>query len=212
MTNTYLYGKRCPFGKAGHDKEGVKGRPLIQIGLGVTKNEGIPIFHKVFNGNIHDTKTLHDLISSIGYYQIKRGLVIYDRGIISAQNLTDISKLKWDSLCGVPIKGNLKKIIRTMIAEKTIMDIKNRVRMKKTIFYVIMKKYTIGTTPGTLVLCFNEQQRKDLRESRYDEIINAQTLLKEGKPIKPGLDKFFNEKNNLIKQKIIDAEEFDGYS
>jgi hypothetical protein len=31
VTNTYLYGRRCPLGKPGHDKEGVKGRPLIQI-------------------------------------------------------------------------------------------------------------------------------------------------------------------------------------
>jgi hypothetical protein len=36
VTNTYLYGKKCPFGRLGKDKEGVKGRPLIQIGLGVT--------------------------------------------------------------------------------------------------------------------------------------------------------------------------------
>jgi hypothetical protein len=35
VTNTYLYGKKCPLGKLGHDKEGVDGRPLIQIGLGV---------------------------------------------------------------------------------------------------------------------------------------------------------------------------------
>jgi transposase len=51
VTNTYLYGKKCPLGKLGHDKEGVEGRPLIQIGLGVTQQEGIPIFHKTFDGN-----------------------------------------------------------------------------------------------------------------------------------------------------------------
>jgi len=43
VTNTYLYGKKCPLGKPGHDKEGVLGRPLIQIGLAVTKDHGIPI-------------------------------------------------------------------------------------------------------------------------------------------------------------------------
>jgi transposase len=37
VTNTYLYGKKCPFGKLGHDKDGAKGRPLIQIGLSVTR-------------------------------------------------------------------------------------------------------------------------------------------------------------------------------
>ena len=41
MTNMYPYGTRCPLGKPGHDKEGVKGRPLVQIGLGVTMEHGI---------------------------------------------------------------------------------------------------------------------------------------------------------------------------
>jgi transposase len=44
VTNTYLYGKKCPLGKEGHDKDGVRGRPLIQIGLAVTRQAGIPVF------------------------------------------------------------------------------------------------------------------------------------------------------------------------
>ena len=38
VTNTYLYGKKCELGKEGHDKQNIKGRPLIQIGLAVTKD------------------------------------------------------------------------------------------------------------------------------------------------------------------------------
>ncbi len=45
VTNTYFYGKKCPLAKCGKDKEGVKGRPLIQIGLGVTKQKGVPVVH-----------------------------------------------------------------------------------------------------------------------------------------------------------------------
>jgi len=52
VTNTYFCGKKCELGRLGKDKEGVKGRPLIQIGLGVTQEEGIPVFHRTFHGNI----------------------------------------------------------------------------------------------------------------------------------------------------------------
>ena len=45
VTNPYLYGRRCPLGKRGHDKEGVQGHPLVQIGLSVTQEEGFPLFH-----------------------------------------------------------------------------------------------------------------------------------------------------------------------
>lgn len=76
VTNTYLYGKKCPLAKLGHDKEGVKGRPLIQIGLGVTRDEGIPMFHKVFDGNISDSRTLRDMVCMFKKYKVRSGAIV----------------------------------------------------------------------------------------------------------------------------------------
>jgi transposase len=73
VTNTYLYGKKCTLGKYGKDKEGVKGRPLIQIGLGVTQRDGVPVFHKVHDGNTHDSRTFQDAITQFEAYKIKDG-------------------------------------------------------------------------------------------------------------------------------------------
>jgi transposase len=74
------------------------------------------------------------------------------------------------------------------------------------------RPYTIADVSGKLVMCLNEQQRKDLRESRYDEINNAQKLLQQGKTIKHGLEKYFDSKGNVILKEVQKAEEFDGYS
>lgn len=211
VTNTYLYGKNCPLGKPGHDKEGVKGRPLVQIALAVTQDKGLPLFHKVFDGNIHDARTLQDVASSMKQYQIKSGLIIYDRGITSAENIEVFHDLQWDTLCGVPIRDGLKEKLRPFTKKKTFTCIDNRVRCNKTIFYVIMIPHKIGTVKGTLALCYNKQKAIDLRESRYDEIQNAQELLAQGKPIKNGLEIFFDKKGRLIKEKLKEAEEFDGY-
>jgi transposase len=212
VTNTYLYGKHCSLGKLGHDKEGVKGRPLVQIGLGVTMDFGIPMFHKVFDGNVHDSKTLQDLIFQLKHYDVKNRLFVYDRGISSAKNIKDIRGLECDSLCGLPIKGNLKKILRSAIARSTFIQFANRVHLNKTIFYVITLPYTIDDVPGTLAICFNEQQRKDLRESRYDELENARTLLSKRQTIKAGLEKFFDSRGQVREAALSEAEEFDGYS
>lgn len=212
VTNTYLYGKNCPLGKQGHDKNGVKGRPLIQIGLGVTKDEGIPVFHKVFDGNIHDSRTLQDLISSFHHYKFRNGLIVYDRGITSASNLKDIKNLRWNTLCGLPIRKNLKKTLRALIARHNLIDLTNRVRLNKTVFYVITAPHQIDGVKGTLAICFNDRQMRELRESRYDEIVNAQKLLKQNKKIKSGLEKYFDKKGNLLQAKIAEAEEFDGFS
>jgi len=213
VTNTYLYGKKCPLGKLGHDKEGVKGRPLIQIGLGVTKEEGIPLLHKVYDGNIGDSRTLNDLVSQFETYRVKSGLVIYDRGITSARNLRDMKAVRWNTLCGLPIKGGLKATLRALMKTNKFVQLPNRVRLKKkTIFYVITTSHTVGGILGTLALCLNEQQRKDLRESRYDEVLHAQELLRQNRNIKEGLEKFFDNEGNVISKKMSEAEEFDGYS
>ena len=210
VTNTYLYGKRCNMGKRGHDKEGVKGRPLIQVGLAVTKEFGIPVCHKVMDGNIHDAKMFSDFIADLRTLGIRKGIVIYDRGIASAENLRETRKIGWDTLCGLPIRGGLLETARSIVENTPIVHIDNRVRMRKTVFYAVRRPYTIGSVRGVLTLCFNERQQLDLRESRYDEIEQAHQLLANGKAIKPGMGKYFNENRSLNTTILTEAEEFDG--
>ncbi len=212
VTNTYLYGKRCRFGKPGKDKQGVKGRPLIQIGLGVTKDEGVPLFHKVFDGNIHDSRTFQDAITAFSDYNINKGLIVFDRGISSKRNQKDIAMLHWKVLCGLPLNDSLKNSLRSLIAGEDFLKYRNRVRLNKTVFYVIAKAYSLGGITGKLAFCYNERLRRDIRESRYDEIAQAQQLIEQGKVIKPGMEKFFGADGQLLTHRLKKAEEFDGYS
>ena len=212
VTNTYLYGKRCPLGKLGHDKEGVKGRPLVQIGLGVTKDDGIAVLHKTFDGNIHDSRTLRDIITEFRHYGLKPGIIVYDRGITSGRNIADLKALQWDTICGVALTDDLKRFWRPIVKSSNRLHLKDRVQLNKTTFYVVAEPYSIGKVKGTLHLCFNPQQQVDLRDSRRADILDAQKLLREGKNIKPGLGKYFNKRGNVITKVLDAAEEFDGYS
>jgi transposase len=212
VTNTYLYGRHCSLARPGHDKEGVKGRPLVQIGLAVTKNHGIPICHKVLDGNIHDARMFADFVTELRSYRISKGMVVYDRGISSGDNIADVRNLGWDVLCGLPIKGNLETHVRALVARNRFVDLQNRVRLRKSIFYVVDSPYTIEGIEGTVAVCFNDQLRKDIRESRYDEIGHAETLLAQGKQIKAGLEKYFDRRGHIQREVLAAAEEFDGYS
>lgn len=212
VTNTYLYGRRCPMGKPGHDKEGVKGRPLVQVGLAVTQKEGFPLFHKVFDGNVHDARTLSDLVTLFGTYHLDPGLFIYDRGIVSKRNLEQIKKLHWDTLCGVPIHPALQDFLRPWARPERMLQISNRVRLGSTVFYALLQPYKMGEVRGRLALCFNEQRQRETRESRRDEILYAQKQLAQGNAIKPGLRPFFDANDRLLQDKLAAAEQFDGYS
>ncbi len=212
VTNTYLYGGKCSLGKAGHDKEGVAGRPLVQIGLGVTQTEGIPVFHKAFDGNIADARTLQDLMTMFRRYDLKAGTIIYDRGITSGRNVADIQALKWDTICGLPLTEPVKTFWRPVLQRSSRLPLADRVPLNRTTFYVTKRAYTLGQVAGTLYLCFNARQQVNLRDWRREEIVQAQQRLEEGKTLKPGLEKYFNPHGKL-KTKVLDqAEEFDGYS
>jgi transposase len=212
VTNTYLYGRHCPLGKPGHDKEEVKGRPLIQIGLGVTQAEGFPLFHKVFDGNVHDARTLQDLITVFGSYKLGPGLFIYDRGIVSGRNLKDIKRLHWDTLCGVPLNPALKKFWHPWADPQQLMQLPYRQRVGQTVFYTSLQPYQLDGVRGRLALCFNERLQRDVRESRRDEVLYAQKLLAQHKAIKPGLDRFFDSRGHLLPAQLAQVEKFDGYS
>jgi transposase len=212
VTNTYLYGRRCPLGKPGLDKDGIKGRPLIQVGLAVTQKEGFPLFHKVFDGNVHDSRTLRDLVTQFGNYQLETGLFIYDRGILSKRNIKDIKDLQWDTLCGVALNPALKQFWRPWAKPQRLLPFRNRVRVASSVFYTLLRPFRMDGVRGKLALCFNERRQHATRESRRDEIVYAQKLLAQGKAIKPGLRPYFDTRGHLRQDKLAAAEEFDGYS
>jgi transposase len=212
VTNTYLYGNKCPIGKRGHSKDGQGEHPLIQIGLAVTKNEGIPICHKVLDGNVHDARMFQDFVTDFHRYKTNGGLFVYDRGISSARNLKDIKALGWETLCGLPIRGTLAETVRAFKEQKTFVTIDNRVQLKNSTFYVCSIPHTIDDIHGILAVCFNGAQQHALQESRYDEIQNAKELLSQKKAIKPGLEKYFDAKGDILSHVVAQAEEFDGFS
>ena len=91
-------------------------------------------------------------------------MIIYDRGIAYSRNICDIQELGWDTLCGLDIKGKLKTTIKPLMDETRLIQLNNRVRLNKTIFYVTSVPHSLGSVNGTLALCFNEQQKRTLRE------------------------------------------------
>ncbi len=212
VTNTYFYGKKCVLGKMGKDKEGVKGRPLIQIGLGVTQKDGIPVVHKIYNGNIHDSRTFQDIIVTLEDFGIEGGLIVFDRGISSQRNQSDIAKLKWKVLCGLPIQKSLKVMLKEIINDKDFLTLKNRIKLNRTIFYVKTMPYSIGDISGKVSFCFNERKARELKESRYDEINEAKILLQKRKKIKKGIEIFFSTDGKLLTKRVKEAEDLDGYS
>jgi len=78
----------------GMSKEGVVARQFM---LGVVQTaDGMPIYHEVFDGNTAEVTTLKPtLVKVLGRYpHISRLVVVADRGLLSLENIEELSQLK----------------------------------------------------------------------------------------------------------------------
>lgn len=210
VTNTYFFGKSCPIAKYGHDKENRKGYPLIQIGLAVTREHGIPIFHKTFPGNIHDSRTFSDVSTDLNQFGITDGVAVMDRGISSSENTDFLRKSQWKVICGLKMSEPIKTSILNKLTD--IVRVGNRVHVNQSTFYCREKKFTHGLSPGRLIICFNRKLAQLQEESRFDEIEAAQIRLAKNKTIKPEMLQYFGKDGRILHARLTDVARVDGIS
>lgn len=210
VTNVYFYGTECKIAKKGHNKEGGY-KPQVQIGLAVTEDEGIPIFHKTFEGNIFDARVLRDIMTSFHDFNIKDTFLIWDKGVSSEVNILDAKRTGFDIICGLAIKQNLKKRVNEIIKNKKFIQLKNRVRLQNAVMYCIKQKYTYGKVKGHIVLCFNEETARINRERRIDNVYRAKELVNKKKSIPHGVQKYFKD-NEINENALLNAQKYDGYT
>lgn len=210
LTSVYFYGVKCPIAKK-KKKPKSKNQLQVQVGLAVTKDEGLPIFHKVFEGNIFDSKTLPDILVALREHDVKDAFLVWDRGVSSELNISDAKSVGFEVLCGLALKGYVKKVAKKVVSEKDLSSIKNRVRLKSTTFYAKKFRYKYRGISGYLIVCLNEKQKQEIKERRYDKISEAQELLSQKKELGPGIKKYLKGKS-LNYTAIKEAETFDGVS
>lgn len=209
ITNVYFYGTCCPLAQPGHNAEGRKERQ-IQIGLAVTQDEGIPVFHKVFEGNIFDARTLPDILLSLRGQEMQDICIVWDRGVSSRLNIKEAKGMGFEILCGLPLKTGLKEVADEFLAEDMV-SMKNRVRLHNATFYVKKRSHRIDGIDGYLAVCLNEKEKQAIRERRYDEIDQALRQTKDKKAIKEGLKKYLSG-GKVAHRAVALGERYDGVS
>src|SRR5690606_41665689 len=103
---------------------------LIQIGLGVSFENGFPIFHKSYTGNISNIKILEDLMRTMA----QRGIntIVMDRGFYSESNVEDLHKLGMTMIVGLRQSIGIKKNILGKVNRDKLYTAKNQIPLKGT--------------------------------------------------------------------------------
>ena len=87
LSASYLEGRKCSLAALGYPRDGKRGKLQIQYGL-TCSPEGRPVAVEVFDGKIHDDKTLPSALERIKRrFGIERVVVCGDRGMVTAANI-----------------------------------------------------------------------------------------------------------------------------
>jgi len=168
VTDTYFEGKTLNI-KRRRGKDG-KVRRLVQIGLAVSPENGFPIMHKEYNGNLSNIQIFKDMSVSLKERGVKS--IIIDRGMLSEENLDMLLKLNTDVIGGLKKTKTLVKKFITPIKRDEIFLLKNMVQLKNTKIYIKSFKYR----EGKIIVVYNPISEIYRKEKNFEQGIGKNSL------------------------------------
>jgi hypothetical protein len=164
VTDTYFNGSRADW-KRRKGKDG-KFEKLIQVALAVTQDEGGPILHKTYEGNIGNVKIFEDMLaeSRLNHFDI----VVVDRGMCSQETLDELIALEQKVIAGLKLHDTIKNECIAGIDRETIFQPEHRVKLKETEVYAMEFDYH----GGKLIAVYNpaleaEKRRHAMEKNNY---------------------------------------------
>lgn len=164
VTDTYFNGHDADW-KSRRGKDSKYGK-LIQIALAVTKEEGFPILHKTYEGNISNIKIFQDLLTNVRLEEFE--LIVLDRGMICQESIEDMVNLKQKFIAGIKKSEKLKTAYLNINREE-IYQPKHQIKLKNTTIYA--KSFQHNT--GTLIAIYNPaieiaKREQAMASGKYD--------------------------------------------
>jgi len=173
ITSTYFYTTKIPKVRFGHNRD-ENGLPQINISLAVTKNKGLPIFFRTYEGNITDVTTIKQLILDIKRINFNIDTLIIDRGLTSKANLEALVETQIKIIAGVPLTSNeAKKLVECEISEENEL-----MRPSGLVYYEDVHVPLFGIN-GRAIVCFNHSDLEQERSLRLKKIAVAERKVAE---------------------------------
>ena len=165
VTDTYFAGSNINIKKRkGKDDKVSK---LTQIGLAVSFNNGFPIFHKQYHGNLSGINIFKDMSLELKNKGISS--MIMDRGFLSEENLEMALHLKFQIIAGLKKNSKLIKEFISPIKRDDIYSTKCRVPLKKTTVFIKEFDYL----NGKLIVVYNPELEIVKKELNFEKEIES---------------------------------------
>ena len=165
VTDTYFAGSKINIKKRkGKDDKISK---LTQIGLAVSFDNGFPIFHKQYSGNLSGMDIFKDM--SIELKNKGIASLIMDRGMLSKKNIEMALELKFQIIAGLKKNSILVKDFVAPIKREDIYSAKCRVPLKKTTVFIKEFDYM----DGKLIVVYNPELEIVKKEINFEKELES---------------------------------------
>jgi len=169
VSSTYFEGRSCPLAELGYSRDGKRGTPQIVFGL-LTDRRGRPVAVEVFEGSLHDDKTLPAQLEKLRRrFELKRVVVVSDRGMVTKANLEamrDEEGVSWITALRAP---QVKRLVKDGLLQLSLFDQHNLVEIEDEQRY-----------PGErLVVCRNPLVAEERRRKREALLEATERALRE---------------------------------
>lgn len=144
ITSSYFEGNSCSLAKFGYNRDGIKGKVQIVIGL-VVNQDGILITHSVHPGNTADVKTVDAMNKRLrNTFGLNKSILVVDRGMISAKNVKQLDLDVQSYVFALRLQKKEKELIDMHRRNLKLID--DNTSLTETILEENgrMKKYVIG--------------------------------------------------------------------
>jgi transposase len=169
LTSTYVEGaaEKNPMVRRGYSRDHRPDCEQLVIAL-IVNNEGFPFSYETFDGNRTDVSTMETILRMVERkYGKARRIWVFDRGIVSEENLAAIRKRGGQYLTGTP-RSQMKRFEEELLKEDW-----TRVRPE-----VEVKKVAIPEGEETYILC-RTSGRKEKEKAMRNRFSNSmETALK----------------------------------
>ncbi len=169
LTSTYVEGaaENNPMVRRGYSRDHRPDCEQLVIAL-IVNNEGFPFSYETFDGNRSDVSTMETILRMVERkYGKARRIWVFDRGIVSEENLAAIRKRDGQYLTGTP-RSQMKQFEADLLKQDW-----TRVRPE-----VEVKKVTIPQGEETYILCRTSGRKEKEKAIRNRFSNSMETALK----------------------------------
>lgn len=176
ITTVLIFGVSCPLAEFGYNPDEIH-RRQVNIALLVTKSEKYPMAHFVYGGSRPGKSTIPNLLARLQEAGATPGTIVWDRGNVSADNIKEVEKAKWNLICGIPksVKG-AKHILGTHSVPAS-MDTLVKVSDGDHIYATTVKGNLYGKE-RTVTLYLNRERGVRDTTSRHDALLQIDEEVK----------------------------------